>query len=36
MSGQLDLLITELGFHINPKENNFRKLVQTFKRDPKV
>jgi hypothetical protein len=27
------LLVTELRFYINPKENSFRKLVQTFKRD---
>ena len=32
-SGWPDLLVTELGFHINPKENGFRKLVQNFKRD---
>jgi hypothetical protein len=32
-SSQPDLLVTELRFHINPKENGFRKLVQKFKRD---
>ena len=32
-SGRQDLHFTELGFHMNPKENGFRKLVQNFKRD---
>jgi len=31
-----DLLVTKLGFHINPNKNDFRKLVQNFKRDPTV
>jgi hypothetical protein len=31
-----DLLVTKLGFHINPKENSFRKLVQNFKGVPTV
>jgi hypothetical protein len=26
----------ELGYHINPKENSFRELVQKFERDPTV
>jgi len=33
-SGRPDLLVTELVFHINPKEKSFRKRVQKFKRDP--
>jgi hypothetical protein len=33
---QPDLLVTELWFHINPKENSFRKLVQKFKFHPMV
>jgi len=35
-SGRPDLLLTELGFHTNPKEKSFRKPVQKFKRDPMV
>jgi hypothetical protein len=35
-SSRPDLLVTELRFHSNPKENGFRKLVQKFKRDPTV
>jgi hypothetical protein len=35
-SGLPDLLFTELGFLINPKENSFRKLVQNFNSDPMV
>jgi hypothetical protein len=31
-----DLIVTELRFHINPKENSLCKLVQKFKRDPMV
>jgi hypothetical protein len=31
-----DLLLTELGFHINPKEKSFMKLVQIFEGDPTV
>jgi hypothetical protein len=33
-SGRPDLLVTELVFHINPKDKSFRKRVQKFKRDP--
>jgi hypothetical protein len=36
MSGRQYLHVTKLGFHINPKENSFRKLVQKLKRDPTV
>jgi len=32
-SGRPDLLLTELGFHINPKYKSFRKLVQKFEGD---
>ena len=35
-SGRQDLHFTELGFHMNPKENGFRKLVQNLERDPTV
>jgi len=35
-SGRLDLFVTELGFHINPKVNGLWKLVQKFERDPLV
>jgi len=36
MSGRPHLLVTELLFHSNPKENGLRKLVQIFKRDTMV
>jgi hypothetical protein len=35
-SDRRDLLIIELGFYINPKENGLRKLVQKFSRDQMV
>jgi hypothetical protein len=35
-SGRPDLLVIKLGFHINPKEKSFRKLVQILKHDPIV
>jgi len=34
--GWPDLLVTELGFHVNPKENGLQKLVQIFERDPTI
>jgi hypothetical protein len=34
--GWLDLLVTMVQFHSNPKENGFQKLVQNIKRDPMV
>jgi hypothetical protein len=35
-SGRQDLLVTELWFHNNPNENNLRKVVQKFQRDPTI
>jgi len=35
-SGWPDLLVYELRFHSNPKENGLWKLMQKFKRDPTV
>jgi len=34
--GWPDLLVTELGFHVNPKENDLQKLVQIFEHDPTI
>jgi hypothetical protein len=36
MSGQPDLLVVELGLHINLKENGLRKLALKFECDPMV